>query len=263
MSTQPQIAPLMALALGMAFCPPPALAADTTIGLGLGVAPPYPGAGEVIAVPLPSLEIAGDTVTWRTNNFGLEAGFDLGGGVSAGPILRVDAGRGSLFAVKDAVVARLTRVKAAPEAGGFIEIGGPLAGSLRWRGRASLVQGFGAGHGGLLGEASAGVLVPAGKRAVLALSIQASWQDRRYAQAYFGVDEAGAMRSGLQLFRASAGLRDIGLGGVYTRTLSKRWSLSVLGTLSRMQGAASRSPIVRERGREWQPFAGLALSYRL
>lgn len=263
MSTQPQIAPLMALAVGLAFCPSPALAGDITIGLGIGIAPPYAGAREVIAVPLPSLEIAGDRVTWRTNNLGLEADVDLGEGISAGPILRLDAGRGSLFGVGDAVVAKLAPVKAAPEAGGFFEIGGPLAGSVRWRGRVSLVKGFGAGHGGLLGEASAGVAVPAGQRAVLAMSVQASWQDRRHAQAYFGVDAAGAVRSGLPVFLANGGLRDIGFGGVYTRALSRRWSVSLLGTLSRMQGSASRSPIVRERGREWQPFAGLALSYRL
>jgi outer membrane protein len=263
MSTQPQIAPLMALALGMALFPPAARAADTTIGFGLGVAPSFPGARDVIAVPLPSLEIAGDRVTWRTNNFGLEAGVSLGGAVSAGPILRLDAGRGSLFAVNDVVVSRLARVKAAPEAGGFVEIGGALTTSWQWNGRVSLVQGFGAGHGGLLGEASVGVLIPAGRSATIAVSMQASWQNRRYAQAYFGVDAAGAARSGLPAFQAGAGLRDLGLGAVYSRSLSRRWSLSVLAALGRMQGAAQRSPIVRERGRAWQPVAGLALSYQL
>lgn len=262
MGTQSPLAPLMGLALGMALLPAPASAADGMVGMGLGVAPPYPGAREVILVPLPALEVTTGAVTWRTNNFGVEAGLPLGGGVSAGPILRVDAGRGSLFAVKDAVIARLVRVKAAPEAGGFVEFGRPLGAGVQLRGRASLVQGFGAGHGGLLGEASVTVLVPAAPRLMLGISLQASWQDRRYAAAYFGVDRAGAAASGLPEFAGRAGLRDLGVGFFASRTLSRRWSASLLGTLSRLQGSAARSPVVRLRGRAEQVFGGLALAYR-
>jgi MipA family protein len=246
MSTQPPLAPLMGLALGMALLPAPAFAADGTVGLGLGVAPPYLGAREVILVPLPSLEVTTRTVTWRTNNFGIEAGLPLGDGVSVGPILRVDGGRGSLFAVKDAVIARLPKVKAAPEVGGFIEAGYPLGGGVQLRGRVSLVQGLGAGHGGLLGEGSASVLAPATPRLMLGVSVQASWQDRRYARAFFGVDTAGAAASGLPEFQAGAGLRDLG-AGVF---------------VSRLQDSAARSPVVRVRGRRDQILGGLALAYR-
>lgn len=248
-----------------AFWAAPAAAVEATVGFGLGVAPEYVGAGRYLPVPLPSVSLQAAGITSRSNNFGLEAGLPLTDTLSAGVIFRIDSGRNALFRVSDPVVRQLRRVNAAPEVGGYLELQLPMSaagpGGPLMLGRIAAEQGIGNGHGGLLVETSLGVLFPLGDRTVLGVSALLNWQDRRYADAFFGIDADDAAASGLAPFTARAGVRDLGIQLFLERRLSARWSAGLTGSYTRLRASAAASPIVAERGNVDQVFAGLSATY--
>lgn len=243
-----------------------AAATDSSVGFGVGVAPEFIGARKYLVVPLPSFSVAVGRVEIRSNDLGLEAAVPLTGFLEAGPIIRLDAGRNSLFRTGDPVIRQLRRVNAAPEAGAFVAVKIPLwdvglGAPPLLLGRVSTVRGGGDGHRGALVEASLGGLLPLTPSTAAGLSLQASYQDRRYAAAYFDVTVADAARTGLAPFRAAAGLRDIGAAAFLDHRWSRHWSTTLTGSFTRLRDAAAASPIVTARGRVDQAFGGVSITY--
>ncbi|MGF1463829.1 MAG: MipA/OmpV family protein, partial [Maricaulaceae bacterium] len=72
-----------------------------------------------------------------------------------------------------------------------------------------------------------------------------------------------AAASGLDVFDAGAGFRDVGLSSVLSYQLSKRWSLNSVVSYSRLIGDAADSPIVTEEGSPNQVFFGMNVAVRL
>jgi outer membrane protein len=241
-----------------------ASADDITLGLGVGVAPEYLGSKDHVLTPLPSASISNGPLSIRTNNLGLEGGVEVMPNLTVGVIGRVDPGRNALFKVNDVVVAKLRKVNTSIEAGGFMEFRVPLSNASApgpgLLARIAAEKGLGNGHGGLLVETSLGLFVPLGPRTALASSIFVNWQDRRYADAFFGVDAGDAAATGLSRFTARSGVRDLGVSLAVDRQLGANWSGGIVASAGRLQSSALASPIVQERGNPTQLFAGLIVS---
>lgn len=95
----------------------------------------------------------------------------------------------------------------------------------------------------------------------LTATATAGFADSGYAQTYFGITPAGAAASGLPAYQIGGGLKDVGVNFTGTYSLSRRWSLTAVGSYRRLVGDFADSPIVAREGSANQFFAGLGIGY--
>lgn len=98
------------------------------------------------------------------------------------------------------------------------------------------------------------------KQVMLIPSVSAEWASRRYMQAYFGINETQAGRSGLPVFSADSGVAQVSASVTTVYSLTRHWHVSGNVSLDRLMGDATDSPLVE---RKWQPSVFLGLAYRL
>jgi MipA family protein len=251
----------------------PALAADDNLsaedrlklrmGLGVGAAPDYIGSDDYRVIPLPNFELSYAGYALRSSRLGVEA--DLVGitGLDAGPIIRYDLGRSD---VDDSVVSLLPEVDGSVELGGFVSAGLPLSivgleNSSILAARVEYLQGLSGGHEGATAAGSLSLISPLTDSLTLISSLSTTYMSADYADSYFDVTALGSAASGLPVFDAGAGFRDVGVTIVANYELNENWSLNGIGSFTRLIGDAAASPIVAERGSNNQFLGGLGFSY--
>jgi MipA family protein len=233
------------------------------MGLGVGAAPDYDGSDDYRVIPLPNFELSYAGYALRSSRLGVEA--DLVGitGLDAGPIIRYDLGRSD---VSDNVVALLPEVDGSVELGGFISAGAPLSiigleSSSILAARVEYLQGLDGGHEGATAAASLSLISPVTDSLTLISSLSTTYMSGNYADSYFDVSAIGSAVSGLPVYDAGAGFRDVGITFVANYELNENWSVNGIGSFSRIIGDAADSPIVAERGSSNQFLGGLGFSY--
>jgi outer membrane protein len=113
--------------------------------------------------------------------------------------------------------------------------------------------------------ATAGIRVfgmyPVAQPVTLAAGAATAWGSDNYTDTYFSVSSPDSIRSGLPVFSASSGMRDVRgwLLGMFH--LSRNWHLAGGVVFSRLLGDASDSPIVSQRGSDNQWVFGAGLIY--
>jgi MipA family protein len=230
------------------------------VGLGGALVPDYEGSDEYEPVPLASFEMGYKGFSVRSRGLGLAADVLPSPDWSAGPVMVYNAGRDD---VEDEVVDRLADVDGGIEIGGFIGYQLPL-GLIPQDGlsfNVELRQEVADGHDGLIGEGSVGYSGPVTERLRLTGVVSASVVDDSYSDAFFSVDGAGSAASGLPVYDADGGVKDVGLSLIGTYSLSESWSVNALAGYTRLVGDAADSPIVEERGSADQFILGLSMGY--
>ena len=148
------------------------------------------------------------------------------------------------------------KVKSTFEAGAFAEYF--VAPSVRIR--AEALKGIG-GHNGLVGSIGADQVWRDGDRYVFSIGPRLELSDSRYQRAYFGVDSAAALASGLPTYRPDGGVHGAALASGLSYQFNSRWGVFGLAKYERLLGDAAKSPIVREYGSRNQFSGGIGLSY--
>jgi outer membrane scaffolding protein for murein synthesis (MipA/OmpV family) len=199
----------------------------------------------VRAYPLPFVAfqyrdiVAVDETQLRINLIG--AGTDLGKqGFRAGPMARVDPGRGN---VSNPGLPGLGKVPLSLEVGGFVAYSlGPA------RVRVRLRQDVTGGHGGTVGEVDLRTGLWRRDALGVGLQVQAVWGSRKYVNAFYGVSARQAAATGLSMFDARAGFKDVNIGLFGEYKFSERWSALAAAQYVRLVGDAAASPIAERRG---------------
>lgn len=144
-----------------------------------------------------------------------------------------------------------------------VELGGAVAFEYKqaWV-RVSLAKDVAGGHEGLVGEGEAGVRFNLSDTLTASASASASWADKDYMGTYFSVTAAQAARSGLPVYQAGSGLKDVGAGLSLSYMLGRNWMVTAIGGYSRLLGDAADAPLVVQRGSPDQWTGGLFLAYR-
>jgi outer membrane protein len=118
------------------------------------------------------------------------------------------------------------------------------------------------GHSGLvvIGDVQSGIYKTENLTVVVSLS--SSWSDGRYMDSFFGINGMQSLASGLPVFNAGSGLKDVkgGFGANYN--LSDHWSVMGFAGYSRLLGDANNSPLVKLRGSPNQFASGVFASFR-
>ena len=228
------------------------------LGAGAIYAPDYEGSDEFEIQPFPFIAVEYRDIAYirgpeiGVNVIRLQATEDFS--IKAGPLARYRRDRPE---DRNAALRGLGDVDMA------IELGGALALEYRqaWV-RVSLAKDVAGGHEGLVGEGEAGIRFNLSDTLSASASARASWADKDYMGTYFGVTATQAARSGLPVYRAESGLKDVGAGLNLSYMLGENWMVTAIGGYSRLLGDAADAPLVVRRGSPDQWQGGLFLAYR-
>lgn len=223
------------------------------VGLGGQIRPAFIGADDTDVAPLFDFDLARGA-----NLFPFEAPDDSfgikllsKGGFSAGPAANIRSKR------KDSELgAPIGKVSTTVEVGGFAEY--QLSKSTRVR--ADLRKGLG-GHEGFVGSIGADRIWRAGDRYVFSIGPRLLFSDARFQRAYFGVDSAASLASGLPPYRPDGGIHAVAAASGLSYQFNPRWGLFGFARYERIVGDAAKSPVIRELGSRNQLSGGLGLSY--
>jgi outer membrane protein len=229
------------------------------VSFGAAALPDYSGSDEYRFIPFGAFRYEFDGWTLRSDGPGLAADLFEQGPVTAGVYARWSGGRDE---VEDAVVALLPEVDNSIITGGFVDV--EIASDII-TGFDTLTLGARAGFDalgefeGLTWTASASYLTALSRTSFFGLTASVSGFSDDYADTLFSVDAAGATASGLPVYTAEGGVKDVGVTALLTVGTGGPWSVTGVLGYSRLVGDFTDSPIVAIRGDENQAFLGLAL----
>lgn len=231
------------------------------VAIGAATLPEYEGAGSQQVIPF----VAG-RAQWGRRYIALEgvsARVNVLSATSweAGPLVSIVFGRDEV--VDSVAVSNLNALDDAFEVGGFVAYSWQdiaMAGdSIRLEVRA--VGDVSDVYGSWQSSIVAGYAAPLGDRWTVGADISTSIVSNGYADTYFSITPGNAAASGLQVFDASGGFKDVGLGLNASFDLTKRWALSGFAGYRRLLGDAADSPIVAQEGSPDQFSAGLGIGF--
>ncbi len=226
------------------------------LAFGFGAGPEYQGADDVVwaIAPIGFGEIG-------------TVGFTL-----AGNYLSVDLLDDPKWAFGPAGILRLGRsdvsdqqVAGLPDINMTVDLGFNLA--RKWNDRDyqrratvgfSVLHDVGGVHDGWVLTASASKWFPVGQYGALLVGVGTVHGSDDYAQTYFGVDAKGSAASGLPMFQASGGARDVSAFAGIAQPISRNWAVGGGLMYSRLLGDAADSPVTKSRD---QLYAGIGVGY--
>lgn len=232
-----------------------------SISGGVGVAPDFEGSSDYDLVPFIFGDINALGVRLEIQGLGARLNFRPDRPFQFGPVFSYRPGRED---VSNDVVDRLEDIDDSFEAGGFVsyEFTELFGSADSFALSAEVLADLGSGHEGWTASFGAGYGTSLGDRWRAGVDAGVTWASDDYMQTYFGVDRANSVRSGLPVFDAEAGIKDVGVGATLTYVLSERWSVSGRASYTRLLGDAADSPIVEQEGSPDQFFGGLGLTFR-
>ena len=254
--------------------PAPDTVGDTvTVGVAAAWLPDYEGSDDYRVVPAPAAIGSFRNLAFQV--IGNRASIDLipnepgpTWDVQLGPVGLVNFGRTNRRTIDD------PRVRALPERGTSIELGGyagigktgvvtspydKLSASISYRHDVSGVH-----DSGVL-TPSINYFTPLSLKAAVGLFVSAERVGRGFGRAYFDVDAADSVASGLPVFRTRGGWKNwtAGIAGTYSITgnLLKGFKLVAGGTYKKMLNDYGDSPLVSVAGSRSQWLGALGVAY--
>lgn len=199
------------------------------VGLGVSVAPTYPGADDAEASPW---------ILWRNAGFSKSGQDGPRQGFSVSPSFGIVGPRD---ADDDDALLGMAEIDRSYEIGGKVSYS--LGATTAY---ASLRRGFG-GHEGLVGAAGLKYRTDINDRFTLWSGLEVDYANGRYNQTYFGVSAADAVTSGYAAYDIGGGINKVAAKLEARYALSDRTAL--LGELEygRLVGDAADSPLVQDR----------------
>ena len=246
-----------------------------TIGGGGVYTPDYEGADHSGFSPAPVIigSVSGFNFQLIGNRFSADLipnkpgpNWDL----QAGPVVVLDLNRSALSYIDDRRVRALGKRDASLEVGGFVGIGktgvitsqyDQLSVSVSYR------KGVTGAQRGAIWSPTINYLTPVSRKAAVGLFASAEHADRNYGRAYFDIDAAGSLASGLPQFNTRAGWKSWTVGGLATVALTgdllHGFKLMAGGSYKRMLNDFADSPIVSIVGNrsQWMGGAGVAYTF--
>lgn len=172
---------------------------------------------------------------------------------NAGPLLKIDFGRNKS---DNPDLAGLGKVGTSLELGAFTSY---TVGAFRARLR--LQQDVTSGHSGTMLAGDVRVILNRTGKLVTIGSINTTWADSAYMDSYFSVNEVQSLASGMPVYNAGSGVKDVRLAIGANLDITDTWALAGNASYTRLLGDAVSSPMVALRGNANQFVMGLFVIY--
>ncbi len=230
-------------------------------GLAVGFAPDYIGANEYIVGPAPFARLGWSE--WRSVTLvgnQLYANMVNHPILRAGPLGRLRFGRSD---VEDNVVKKMEDISATVELGGYVgaEFINETDPRIRLITNISVTHDVGQVNNGLVVQGSINYWYPLAEFLTLGLATSVSYANGDWMETYFGVDNENSQRSGLPVYRAGGGIKDVWVGPYFLFHLSREWHVTTGVFYSRLLSDAADSPVVKDRGSANQFIGGAGFLY--
>ncbi|WP_114391524.1 MipA/OmpV family protein [Oleisolibacter albus] len=121
---------------------------------------------------------------------------------------------------------------------------------------------LGEGYDGVTASLSAQYRFSPAKDMMLIAGPSMTWASDNYMQSYFGIDAKQSTRSGRPVYKADAGVKDVGVSLIGLYQITGHWGLTCMLGYKRLLGDAADSPLVDQDGTADQIYGALGLSYR-
>jgi len=223
------------------------------LGGGVAIMPDYEGSSDYKVMPFPmfSLRYGWGERYVALEGASLKANLMSDAGFEFGPLLAYEMGRND--DMENRAVRRLGEIDGTVMAGAFfsteIDIGGQGPG-LQFSGQ--LLSDVGGNDQGVVATLETGYGWMFGESWMLTIGASTTWADENYMQTYFGVTPAGALASGLPVYNADAGFKNVELSTALMYRIDEDWSLMARASYGRLLDSAADSPIVQNGGSEDQ-----------
>lgn len=218
--------------------------------------PEYEGSSKRMlqAAPLVSLGKAGSAVRFSSRNDNMSYALLDQGHFRAGAV-------GKLIFERDeddsSDLDGLDRPKFGGEVGGFAEVY-----PTDWmRLRAEIRQGI-RSHHGVVADVAADAFADLGDTVRISAGPRLTAASSDYFDAYYGVNAAESVASGLGTYDPGGGIHSAGLGAEINWMATEKLETGVYAEYRRLMGAAAGSSLVRERGSRDQFLVGVTATYR-
>lgn len=211
---------------------------SVNVGAGIDFQPLYEGSGRYRILPAPVFDIRYRDIAFLSTGEGLGVNLLRGKTYRAGIAISYDLGR------DQHVTGRLNGIGSvgpAPEAKLFAEVA-----VLPFVIAANIRRGIG-GHDGWIGDLGVYMPIVGTKELAVFLGPAVTYADDRYMRSYFSINQVQAAHSGLPLYHATGGVKNVnfGLSAIYHFT--DKWFLDADFGVERLLGSAAGSPIVESR----------------
>ena len=242
-----------------------------TVGIGGSYSPSYDGSDDYTFSVLPVItgSINGIDIVPRGPGFAVDFIKDKEGApvdLIFGPVATVSFDRSR--DIKDPVVSLLGKLDTAVELGvtGGLKFNGLLNPFDSLTTTADVKWDVAGAHDGMVVVPSVTYFTPLSRAVAVSLSVSAEHIDDDYADYYYSISPAGSLASGLPVFNAKGGFKNIGaalftgidLDGDIT---NGGFGLFAIGSYSRMLEDAKRSPVTSIRGSADQWFGAVGVGY--
>ena len=224
---------------------------DLSLGVGPEYRPDYFGSNDYHWVADPEVYVKFRNFVFLDNDGADIALFGFSG-FSFGPSLRVVGDRDESDNI---ALTGLGDVDYTLELGGFAATKFVDRFLVRFKVR----KGVTGGHDGLIVDAAGTALLFRYGRLSTSVSANASWIGERYADTYFSVTPAQALASGLPVYDAPKGMRDMGGSFNAYINIGKRWSLNPYVSYTYIFSDIANTPIIAQYGERNQYRAGFHL----
>jgi len=242
-----------------------------TAGIGIAVGSSYEGSDNYTISPLPVVLGSLGGIDFQPRGPGIAFDFipDREGAkvdFIFGPVVRARFDRQN--SIKDPVVSSLGKLDFAIEVGPFagIQANRVLNPYDSLTGQVDLRWDVAGAHDGMVVFPSLTYFTPLSRSVLTSLAISAEYVDDAYANYYFSISPAGSLASGLPVFTATSGWKNVGATMLTAVDLdgdatNGGWGLIFLGSYSRMLGDSKRSPVTSIRGSANQLFGAIGIGY--
>lgn len=210
----------------------------SSVGLGMGITPDYPGADSYHATPLPSARLFDGRFFLQGGDAGLN--FALTDSLSAGPLIAYSGGRD---AKDNQALAGLDDIDSSLLYGAFV----------RWQpGRFSLEANYlraADSDQGAAATLSLGYLLYQNQRHQIQLGVATQWRDGDNMQTWFGIDERQSAMSDAHYapYHARAGIAQVTPQLRWRYQFADNWQLSTGVGYTLLTNEAKDSPLVEKK----------------
>jgi outer membrane scaffolding protein for murein synthesis (MipA/OmpV family) len=226
-----------------------------SLGAGVGFVPDYEGSEDYEAVPVPYFSAQWEYGRYlKLDGSVLKANLLANKTWSLGPLLQYRKKRDD--DVDNDAVSKMQKIDAAVEAGAFL---GYKFDS--WDFGIQIATDVSDKHDGTLVTARTGYTfkLDSGMKTRIGASI--SYADDNYMDTYFSVDDTDSVRSGLSVYKAESGIKDIGVDLMILYSMTDNWDIRTIIGYFALLNDAEDSPIVNDEGSNSQTKASVVLIY--
>jgi len=232
------------------------------VGIGVAMLPDYEGSDDYKGGGAPFFRLTYP----KSNYYATLLATELYVNILDHPWLRLGPCANYRFGRKDVddkVVDKMKDIDGAFEVGGwlgveFIDSQNPRQ---RFLANVEILSDVSNEYNGYNATVSARYWYPVAQMVDVTLGVGAAYGDENYMETYFGVNEEDSARSGLPVFRADSGWKDVRVIPGVVVHLSRDWHVGAGLRYAKLLEDAKNSPVVKDRGSSDQFIYGLAVAY--